>query len=1037
MDRAGRPEIARRRRVRGWVVVPLLLGLGSPRIGRAEPQGGDPPVRRSSPDAERDRLLRERDHDAWEARRLADRVGSEEAIGVARRMLATQRRLVGDSHPDVASALEFLAHIALGFARFEEARAALQEAMALRTKIQGADHWLTVDLRYALERARRLQGLDELHRRRYREAQRAFWRAGQLGKGYEQSRNSELTREALAMLGEAVGEAHSEYARSLERLANQTLLQAGVFSERSPERREAESLAARVLAIREQALGRRHPDYASGLEMLVRCLPTDGDPARTKGEPLLRQALEIRQATQGEHHPDYARALVRLAQVLEWKPAPDLVEAERLYRQAMEIEREAYGPDSLLRGNTLTYLARLYQDKIGDLDRAEPLLQEQVRIRRKDVAAIRWTDDGRWSTPWGAPPETEENRYSLLWVWYVRREILGSALGALARLYGRRGEPGRASRCLEDALDVFEEGFQYRAAALGARDYRSNYMSIYAQLFGTYLATSLDPRAEIEPRTAYRRVLAWKGAHFAAERRARSWRQQPELKPLYDELQAVSAAVARSTYPLPAETDTAAWDRLYAAMRRKEEVETELAGRVLKLSQGEARVVPDAEGFRAALPAGVALVDFLVVPTGLDLLGGHANPGLHLLAFVVRPDRPIVRLDLGLVATIERLVDTWRSQTQALADPARAIGPLRQILWRPLEPHLAGTRILLVSPDGPISRFPLAALPGRSPSTFLIEDLAIAVVPVPQLLVAESPTNPSTSRLLLIGDIDFGADPGPASSPMDSRARGAGVRGTGPSARRPAFQPLPDTRREIESIRDRFTAAHPGAASRVLRGAEATEAAFRSALPGSRYVHLATHGFFIPLPATPIREGAYWMSPQALAGHNPGLTSGITLAGVNRPPRPGREDGVLTAMEAQQLDLGGIELVVLSACETSLGITTKGEGMMGLQRAFQVAGAGSLISSLWSVDDAATSLIMEEFYTNLWERRLPKLEALRQAQLAVLRRYDPAQHRLRGVVEVEGPSPSVIAASPGPRPKPQPRTPPFFWAAFTLSGDWR
>jgi CHAT domain-containing protein len=202
-------------------------------------------------------------------------------------------------------------------------------------------------------------------------------------------------------------------------------------------------------------------------------------------------------------------------------------------------------------------------------------------------------------------------------------------------------------------------------------------------------------------------------------------------------------------------------------------------------------------------------------------------------------------------------------------------------------------------------------------------------------------------------------------------------------------------------------------------------------------VHLATHGFFIPMPATPIPEGAYWKSPQALAGHNPGLTSGITLAGVNRPPQPGREDGILTAMEAQQLDLGGVELVVLSACETSLGSTTKGEGMMGLQRAFQVAGARSLISSLWSVDDAATSVIMEEFYTNLWERRLPQLEALRQAQLAVLRRYDPAQHRLRGVVEDEGPSPTVVAASPDARPRPELRAPPFYWAAFALSGDGR
>src|SRR5262249_48628713 len=149
---------------------------------------------------------------------------------------------------------------------------------------------------------------------------------------------------------------------------------------------------------------------------------------------------------------------------------------------------------------------------------------------------------------------------------------------------------------------------------------------------------------------------------------------------------------------------------------------------------------------------------------------------------------------------------------------------------------------------------------------------------------------------------------------------GEGVVRAAPAARRPAFRALPATRREIESIRDRFALTHPGEPWRILRGAEATEQAFRSALPGPRYIHLATHGFFIPIPGSSasLPENAYWRSPQALAGHSPGLYSGITLAGVNRPPRPGREDGILTALEAQQLDLSGVDLVVLSACETSL-----------------------------------------------------------------------------------------------------------------------
>ena len=101
----------------------------------------------------------------------------------------------------------------------------------------------------------------------------------------------------------------------------------------------------------------------------------------------------------------------------------------------------------------------------------------------------------------------------------------------------------------------------------------------------------------------------------------------------------------------------------------------------------------------------------------------------------------------------------------------------------------------------------------------------------------------------------------------------------------------------------------------------------------------------------------------------------------NRSP----EQGIWTAEEVADLDLRGVELAVLSACETGLGKVAGGEGVLGLQCAFQSAGARSLVVSLWKVNDAATSVLMEEFYTNLWQKKLDRLEALCQAQLTVLR----------------------------------------------------
>jgi CHAT domain-containing protein len=154
------------------------------------------------------------------------------------------------------------------------------------------------------------------------------------------------------------------------------------------------------------------------------------------------------------------------------------------------------------------------------------------------------------------------------------------------------------------------------------------------------------------------------------------------------------------------------------------------------------------------------------------------------------------------------------------------------------------------------------------------------------------------------------------------------------------------------------------------------------------------------------------------------VLSGIVLAGANREPRPGQEDGILTALEVNELDLAGCELAVLSACETGLGKSAGGEGLLGLQRAFQVAGARSVVASLWRVPDKATRDLMMDFYGKLWDRKRPlaKVEALRQAQLAMLR-----EGAKRGMVRRDKKEKLPAGG----------KLPPEYWAAFVLSGDWR
>jgi CHAT domain-containing protein len=277
---------------------------------------------------------------------------------------------------------------------------------------------------------------------------------------------------------------------------------------------------------------------------------------------------------------------------------------------------------------------------------------------------------------------------------------------------------------------------------------------------------------------------------------------------------------------------------------------------------------------------------------------------------------------------------------------------------------------------------------------------------------------------LLLGDVDYGASAGTANN-ADPTAL---------APRAALFQdwaPLKGSKGEILYIRDAFEGRFPDSKMKVLKGADATESALRQLAPKHQILHLATHGFFAPpqvksaLAPAPRASGDSLglFDKESVHGFNPGLLSGIVLAGANKPAQPGQDDGILTALEVANLDLRKVNLVVLSACKTGLGEVAGGEGVLGLQRAFQVAGAKTTVTSLWDVPDSATRELMERFYESMWDKKKPlsKLEALRQAQLWMLRE-GPSRGFTLGKEKTAG-------AAAG--------APPYYWAAFTLSGDWR
>jgi CHAT domain-containing protein len=348
-------------------------------------------------------------------------------------------------------------------------------------------------------------------------------------------------------------------------------------------------------------------------------------------------------------------------------------------------------------------------------------------------------------------------------------------------------------------------------------------------------------------------------------------------------------------------------------------------------------------------------------------------------------------------------------------------------------------KVILLSPDGPFNGLPWAALPGSKPGTFLLHEHAFAVIPVPQLL-PESRKNEDGQAgqpaLLAIGDVDFDAS----------------LPGSGSGAVRVNSLPLlKHSRAETDRAVQIFKELFPAASVVPLLGQEATREAFVRLAPKHSHLAVATHGFFLPEPERlriPVEDRTRFFTTLLTPRHevtDPALRSGLVFAGANWQVE-GRGSAFLTALEVGELDLRHVDLAVLSACETGLGTLEGGEGVLGLQRAFQLAGARTTVTSLWKVADDATQALMTEFYRNLWQKNLPnlpnlsKLESLRQAQLTLLRDYGLRGReivRLRGPGEITPVGPMKLAGAKEAPRMDEHELPPFYWAAFVLSGDWR
>ena len=912
------------------------------------------------------------------------------------------KQALGEQHPTVAQSANHLARLHLEMGEVAAAETLFQEALSTTQQILGENH---------AEFGMALNNLAELYRAtgRYSESEPLYRRSLEILTAAVGDRHpyiatvcsnrgalcqltgdlvkaESLHRRAREVRRRVFGEVHPEYAVSLANLA--TLYAAwGDFARAMP-------LSDAALTIFENSFGNEHPSYAVGLNNHAMLYQVMGD--RAKAVALHRQVLAIRKLVPGEHHPDYAISLNNLGEL--YRSMREFGNAEPLLRDSLDTLRESLGTNHAHTASVCSNLSLLYQD-MGAYGRAETLCEQAREIRETVVGREHPLYPNSLHN--AAELHREKGDYRRAQSLYREAiEITTKALGAghlqhathrnrLGMLFLRMGNYRQADTQMRQALAIGRRHLELASVVQSERQQLAMVRQLRHFWDGYF---SLVVESGIFGESAYRELLAWKGSITRRQRMVRSVGKDPRLQPLFAQLQRVASQLASLAYATPNPGQQAPWHETIRKLSdEKERLQRELFAQSRDFRQATRQ--PSLEDIFDILPPNVSVVDFLEYRRTRGEKEAAGEPfEQHLLAFVLRDRRVFGPFALGPVDVIDQAIDTWRRDYGQSKETREAGQFLRERIWDPLVPRIQDAKTILVSPDGVTSRLPLGALPGGNRNRFLLEEWPVAVVPtlaeLPDLLADVSDMEPVEGNMLLVGGIDYDtSDDADGSNAMTDHQRRRVMR----RGDRLQFLPLDGTKGELASIEESYRDNFGSGGITTLQAARASEDAVRREAPRHRYLHVATHGFFAPpevrsalardlYSGATMRVGYRW---ESLVGYHPNLLSGLALSGANNP-RPRDDDGILTAEEVSAMDLSGVELAVLSACETGLGQVAGGEGLLGLQRAFQVAGVRTIVASLWKVPDAATRDLMERFYENLWTQEMDTLSALREAQLWML-----------------------------------------------------
>ncbi len=549
------------------------------------------------------------------------------------------------------------------------------------------------------------------------------------------------------------------------------------------------------------------------------------------------------------------------------------------------------------------------------------------------------------------------------------------------------------------------------------------------------LAALVNPDSAGRVATAWDRIVRWRGVvgHEIARRRAPvaaasdSALAAAHARWVSAQRQLAQLVVSGAAHP----DDPESAERFSAAFQRAEDAERAF----LRSARGSvpADSVAGLDLVLDQLDPHQALIAFTVADRG----AGPPNLGAFIADGGERQPRWIT---LGPLPEIEHDIRSWvrllAAPPTADRDGERACRELgqkvRSRVWDPVRRAAGNARELILVAEGVVTELPWLALPEPHGKYLADTPLIVRLVDAERDLLPDRSSTAEGRGLLAVGGPNFGTPEAAGSVALASAGSEHRIPPRSPCVPRAlSLSELPSARREAEGIARSWPT--PDGPSDLLVGAEASEFALKTHSPGKAVIHVATHGVMLDdtcraagLPGTRGLGGVEPLDSPTAKPASPKLKNvapptrpalpdpwlarrvWLALAGANRPvpDRADENEGLLTAEEVVTLDLRGTQWVVLSACYSGAAQSWAREGVLGMNRAFHLAGARAVIASRWAVGDESAT----EWMTALYESR--------------------ARHTSAGAAVGEA-CRTVLA-----RRRAQGRTThPFYWAAFSATGD--